>query len=212
MATTDYVKYGTTLELAKTMFDDAEGKKYESDRRAEAIAIMLMLGTGYRISDAVDLKWSQIDWRGRQPEGYAMPLPSIKKKLIKTNADHEAVIYDAEISSRLKAYSEWLKLTYGKTGVYVLENMKTKKVYSRMWIMRRLRQHNKAGRLGWVVETVGAHSLRKAFAMDLFDRTGKINIVQKALGHSNIVTTSAYLKQSDKEFHEQMALAYKVNS
>lgn len=210
MATTDYVKYNTTLELAKTMFDDAEGESYEADRRAEAVAIMLMLGTGYRISDATDLKWSQIDWRGHHPKGYVMPVPSIKKKLIKTKKPHEAVIYDAEITSRLKAYSEWLKLKFGKTGVYVLENMKTKKVYSRMWIMRRLRQHNEAGRLGRVVDTVGAHSLRKAFAMEIYNRLGRLNVVQKALGHSNITTTSDYLQQSDKDFHEQMALAYKV--
>ena len=114
MATTDYVKYNTTLELAKTMFDEAEGASYEADRRAEAIAIMLMLGTGYRISDAVDLKWEQIDWRGIQIEGYAMPLPSIKKKLIKTGAKHEAILWDAEIASRLKAYYEWLRLNYNE--------------------------------------------------------------------------------------------------
>ena len=210
MATTDYVKYNTTLELAKTMFDQAEGQNYEADRRAEAIAIMLMLGTGYRISDAIDLEWSQIDWRGIQVEGYAMPLPSIKKKLIKTNAKHEAILWDAEITSRLKAYYEWLRLNYKRKPKHVLQNMKTNKVYSRMWIMRRLRQHNEAGRLGRVVDTVGAHSLRKAFAMDLYERTGRVNVVQKALGHANITTTSTYLEVGTKDFREQMALAYRV--
>lgn len=210
MATTDYVKYNTTLELAKTMFDEAEGASYEADRRAEAVAIMLMLGTGYRISDAVDLKWEQIDWRGIQMEGFAMTLPSIKKKLIKTNANHEAILWDAEIASRLKAYYEWLRLKYNSKPKYVLQNMKTNKVYSRMWIMRRLQKHNAAGRLGRVVETVGAHSLRKAFAMDLYERTGRVNLVQKALGHANITTTSSYLTPSAKDFREQMALAYRV--
>ena len=93
---------------------------------------------------------------------------------------------------------------------YVLQNMKTKKAYSRMWIMRRLQKHNEAGRLGRVVDTVGAHSLRKAFAMDLYERTGRVNLVQKALGHANITTTSTYLEVGTKDFREQMALAYRV--
>lgn len=210
MATTDYVKYNTTLDLAKSIFDNSDGQAYEADRKAEAVAIMLMLGTGYRISDVQDLNWKDIDWRGVTVKGYAVPLPMIQKKLIKTGVKHTAVIWDAEIASRLKAYYEYLKLTFGKSGEKVLSNLNSAggKVYSRMWIMRRLRQHNEAGRLGRKVETVGAHSLRKAFAMDLYDRTGDVNLVKQALGHKNIATTSEYLNIAQEDHVTRMGMAY----
>lgn len=56
------------------------------------------------------------------------------------------------------------------------------KVYSRAF--------KKAGLAG----RLGTHSLRKAFAMQIFKRTGNNPVMaQRALGHQNLASTSAYL-------------------
>jgi integrase/recombinase XerD len=49
------------------------------------------------------------------------------------------------------------------------------------------------------VERVSPHTLRHTFATRLYRETGKIRMVQKALGHSDLSTTMIYTRVVDEE-------------
>ena len=55
----------------------------------------------------------------------------------------------------------------------------------------------------WVKEAgidrpVSVHSLRHTFAIRLYEKTGDLYLVQRALGHRNITTTEIYARVSDE--------------
>ena len=54
------------------------------------------------------------------------------------------------------------------------------------------------------VERVSPHTLRHTFATRLYRQTGKIRMVQKALGHSDLSTTMIYTHVVDEELEGAM--------
>lgn len=54
------------------------------------------------------------------------------------------------------------------------------------------------------VDRVSPHTLRHTFATRLYRETGKIRIVQKALGHSDLSTTMVYTHVVDEELEGAM--------
>ncbi|MCS3678680.1 site-specific recombinase XerD [Salinibacter ruber] len=54
------------------------------------------------------------------------------------------------------------------------------------------------------VERVSPHTLRHTFATRLYRETGKIRLVQKALGHSDLSTTMIYTHVVDEELEGAM--------
>jgi integrase/recombinase XerD len=54
------------------------------------------------------------------------------------------------------------------------------------------------------VERVSPHTLRHTFATRLYRETGKIRLVQKALGHSDLSTTMVYTHVVDEELEGAM--------
>lgn len=53
-------------------------------------------------------------------------------------------------------------------------------------------------------ERVTPHALRHTFATDLLRETGNIRLVQRALGHSDLSTTTVYLHVFDAELEEAL--------
>lgn len=53
-------------------------------------------------------------------------------------------------------------------------------------------------------DRVSPHTLRHTFATDLYRETGKIRLVQKALGHADVSTTMIYTHIVDKELKGAM--------
>lgn len=49
------------------------------------------------------------------------------------------------------------------------------------------------------IEHIGGHSMRKTYAMRLYDATGDLNYVRQCLGHKNIETTKLYLGFSKRD-------------
>ncbi len=50
-----------------------------------------------------------------------------------------------------------------------------------------------------ISKNIHPHTLRHSFATDLYRETGKIRLVQKALGHANLSTTQIYTHIVDEE-------------
>jgi site-specific recombinase XerD len=53
--------------------------------------------------------------------------------------------------------------------------------------------------MGKVLDVAGSHSLRKASAHNLYERSQDLRLVQAQLKHRNIATTSRYLGLEEKE-------------
>jgi integrase len=62
------------------------------------------------------------------------------------------------------------------------------KPYSRMTYHRRLKEVAEALKIDF-----SAHSMRKLYALNIFERTHDINAVQKAMNHKYVMTTATYL-------------------
>tara|TARA_B110000971_G_scaffold212423_1_gene241879 strand:- start:263 stop:616 length:354 start_codon:yes stop_codon:yes gene_type:complete len=96
-------------------------------------------------------------------------------------------------------YIEGFKLEYGYYGDKIFYNPKVKKPFSRVWASKRISVANKLGKMGEIVDVAGSHSLRKAAAHNLFDRSQDLRLVQSLLKHKNIATTSKYLGLEEEE-------------
>jgi len=55
-----------------------------------------------------------------------------------------------------------------------------------------------------IKKNISPHTLRHTFATDLYRKTKKLRLVQKALGHSDISTTQIYTHIVDEEVEEAM--------
>jgi len=62
----------------------------------------------------------------------------------------------------------------------------------------------KYGEKAGIEKGVHPHMLRHTFATDLYSETGKIRLVQKALGHADLSTTMIYTHIVDEELEGAM--------
>jgi site-specific recombinase XerD len=64
------------------------------------------------------------------------------------------------------------------------------------------RYAEKAGVQEW--EKVSPHTFRHTFATDLLEETSNIRLVQKALGHENLLTTQLYTHLTDTDLKDAL--------
>ncbi len=145
--------------------------------------ISLMLKTGLRVNEIIDLKDEDIDWdKGRlhvRKSGAAM--------------DRVLWVDEAEIS----LLSKWreLKTIDSEHFFSTLDGNRLKDRYIREMIKRLAR---KAG----ITKDVYPHLLRYTFAVDLIRETKDIHILQEALGHREASATQIYSKLLFEELRE----------
>ena len=152
------------------MLAKAEGDEAARDR----MLVELLLGTGMRIGSALALDVADLDFAHGE-----IALRTTK------NDRPTTVVMPAAIAKRMKAF------VAGRTEGPVF--MAHEHRVSMRHAQRRLS--------GWF-ETAGiagrsAHSLRHSFACSLLNRTGDLRLVQAAMNHASIVSTTIYT-QVDK--------------
>jgi integrase len=126
---------------------------------------LLTLGfcTGYRISELLSLKVSDVS-----TNGIIHSHVTVKVDVIGTNANGQSPLFVSrkhDANGNLKAISrqqahDLLKALFAKIGEF---------------------------------GNVSTHTLRKTFAARIYEQTGKLEIVQIALGHKSINSTISYL-------------------
>ena len=57
-----------------------------------------------------------------------------------------------------------------------------------------------------MVRRVSIHSLRHTFATRLYEKTGDLHLVQRALGHRQITTTEVYARVGDEQLRRAVAM------
>jgi len=143
---------------------------------------LVLLYTGMRIGELVNLEWDDIDFVRRviaiRPKSFWKPKGN-EERLIPM---HQAVFY-ALFAKEKKSRWVFADAEGEKLKIHSLETA----------FRRRLKK------LG--ISDASLHTWRHTFASYLTMRTGNIRAVQKLLGHKSIRTTEIYSHLSDKHLH-----------
>lgn len=161
--------------------------RYITSQRNKTM-IQLLLNTGLRLSEMINLKWRDIDLMTGQ-------LKVVEGKGLKDRVlwlDDQTLVMLGEWKQR--QFKEWGKTDYAFT-TRTLSLLDGKAVRSMI-----KNYSDKAG----INKHITTHSLRHTFASDLLRETKNIRIVQKALGHADISSTQIYTHIVDEELEDAM--------
>lgn len=138
--------------------------------------ITVMLKTGLRVGEVINLREKSIDWvNGKITVG-------------ESGAAGSRVLWIGDYELQLLEQWHSIKPHYSQYLFSTLDGNRIKDRYVREMIKRLAR---KAG-LG---NKIHPNLLRSTFAVEFYRDYGDLKLLQKALGHSDISTTRAYLKQ-----------------
>ncbi len=129
--------------------------------------VILMYSTGVRIGSATKIRWENIGWdRGN----ISLVVKGGKTMLLTIPEEFRALMFDRR----------------QPTG-WVFENPKTGKPLTS--IKNQLKSASRRAGIGYIITH---HKFRHAFATDTLEATGDLRLVQIALGHRDIHTTTIY--------------------
>ncbi len=164
------VDYLTEEELKK--FFDSIGKRSMRDFRFRAL-VSILISTGCRISEALNLKIQDIDWKQ-------------KEAMIIGKGNKERKIYFTDWS--LNCIKEYIKKRgYEGKFIFVAEGKQNR--WDRNDAQRNFRNYRK--KLG-LPSNITAHTIRHSFATILLKKGVSLGHIQVLLGHSDIQTTSRH--------------------
>jgi integrase/recombinase XerD len=149
--------------------------------------LRLMLNTGLRAAEVLNLKVNDIDWQS----GNVMVREGKGKK------DRSLWIGDAD----LKLLKKWRKYQEKlPESAFLFTTSDGKRMQDRYLrcVVKRLAQQ--AG----IAKDVHPHMLRHTFATDLLRTTKNLRLAQKALGHAQITSTQIYTHIVDDEMEEAL--------
>ncbi|SDM41339.1 tyrosine-type recombinase/integrase [Halarsenatibacter silvermanii] len=157
------------------------------------VMLKLMLCTGLRLAEAVNLKWQDIN------------LTSGKITVREGKGGKDRNLWIGK--ENLELIRNWKEKQTEKAGEsldYVFTSMSKGTVgnkINRRYVQDMVKRYaEKAG----IDKNISPHTLRHTFATDLYRETGKIRLVQKALGHADLSTTMIYTHIVDDEMEEAL--------
>lgn len=183
---------GRRRKLPKVLSEDEQERllaqldtNYRTPHR-NLCMIRLMLDAGLRVGEVVALKPEHVNMmtcrlqvrEGKGAKDRVLWIPSDLRDLIGSWLER-------------RPESVWLFPTRNGTQVntrYMREAVK--------------RYAEKAGVQEW--EKVSPHTFRHTFATDLLEETSNIRLVQKALGHENLLTTQLYTHLTDTDLKDAL--------
>jgi len=163
-------------------------ERYPTSHRNKML-IQLMLDTGLRLAEACALLWRHIN------------LTSGKLMVREGKGAKDRTLWIGE--DRLEQLREWRERQVewlGETHEHVFTTRNGDPL-SHRYVQKMVDNYsNKAG----IDKNIHPHTLRHTFATDLYRETGKIRLVQKALGHSDLTTTMIYTHIIDEELENAL--------
>jgi len=162
---------------------------YKFERLTECLLFTLQSKTGLRISDVLDLKYTNVVFKGLD----------IYLELILKKTKRDLVLpMDRLLLKMIQDYKEYCILEFDEANEQMFYNYNNGKTFTYMWASKRINQLNKSGVLGKVYDNVGTHSIRKGLAEYLYSKKG-LRTTQYLLGHKSMLTTEIYLKLDEKQ-------------
>ena len=157
------------------------------------VMIKLMLNTGLRLSEAINLKWKDIN------------LQTGKLKVVEGKGAKDRIVWVNDCA--LNLLREWRERQYEEVKK---RDPQTEKITCMFTTLqgRSLKPANvrqmvyKYSAKAGIDKQISPHTFRHTFATDLYRATNNLRQVQKALGHSDISTTQIYTHIIDSELEE----------
>ena len=154
--------------------------------------VELMLGTGLRLAETINLKWNNIN------------LTTGKLKVVQGKGSKDRILWmNINLISILELWKETAEQIKEDRG-YNIDNVFITLTGKKMngANIRKMVYHytDKAG----INKQISPHSFRHTFGSDLLEETKNIRLVQKALGHSNLSTTMIYTHIIDAVLEDAM--------
>jgi site-specific recombinase XerD len=158
-----------------------------TDSIREKALLTLGFCTGYRISELLSLTVSDVSTNGTIHSHVTVKAANTKTKVGRT------ATLNSDAKKALKTLVDWLEQKgMDKTAPLFVSRKHTNgfAAISRQQAHKLLKDlFALAGEFG----NVSTHTLRKTFAKAIYDATGKLELVQIALGHKSINSTINYL-------------------
>ncbi len=153
-----------------------------SDNKVIANLILFMLSSGMRMTEAMSIKWADLNMDNRT---ISIPASSAKSRRLKSipMGDLAAQAIQSQLASRGASEYVWVNPKTGNRYVNINKPFD---------VLRK-----KAG-----VPTFKIHGLRRTFATTLANAGTSINVIQQLLTHASPVTTDRYIRVSSKTLHD----------
>lgn len=191
---TQPLDYNKLYMQARKLFFDTRQAYNLLDRKSESLAYLIALETGLRVSDLLTLKYDEINFNDSMCK--YLFTTSIKK----TKNSHTGVISN-DLYNYIQSFKETVKNEFGFNSEYIFYNYKTNNLYTRQWLHKRIGLL--AEKLGF--KNCGVHSIRKASAINVLDKTGSLSMAQYHLTHKRATTTDNYLSVTKTSALERLA-------
>lgn len=153
-----------------------------SENKVIANLILFMLSSGMRMTEAMSIKWADLNMDNRT---ISIPARSAKSRRLKSIPMGEMAAEAILSQSAARGDSEYVWVNPKTGNRYVNIN----KPFD---VLRK-----KAG-----VPTFKIHGLRRTFATTLANAGTSINVIQQLLTHASPVTTDRYIRVSSKTLHD----------
>ena len=150
---------------------------------------LLTLGfcTGYRISELLSLKVADVSTNGIIHSHVTVKAANTKTKI------GRSVLLNTDAQKALKRIVDIIGIRSGQSPLFISRKHDAN---GNLKAISRQQAHDllkvlfaKIGEFG----NVSTHTLRKTFAARIYEQTGKLELVQIALGHKSINSTISYL-------------------
>lgn len=151
-----------------------------SENKVIANLILFMLASGMRMTEAMSIKWSDLNMENRT---ISIPASNAKSRRLKTIPLSDMAAEAIQSVKRGESEFVWVN---PKTGD------RYKNINKPFDVLRK-----KAGLPDFKI-----HGLRRTFATTLANRGTSINVIQQLLTHASPVTTDRYIRVSSKTLHD----------
>ena len=187
----DYIEHGGSE------FTGQRRRYYEKTKNRDFAIIILLLGTGIRVSECVGLDIQDVDFKNNGI------------KVVRKGGNEMVVYFGEEVEQALKMYlyttrkaatplpghenALFLSTQRRRIGVQAVENMVKK-------YAREVTPNKK----------ITPHKLRSTYGTTLYKETGDIYLVADVLGHKDVNTTKKHYAAIDENRRRQAAGAVKL--
>jgi len=163
-------------------------KRYPTSHR-NRVMLRVMLDTGLRLAEACNLRWRDID------------LNSGKLHVRQGKGAKDRILWIGEdMLDALRGWRQRQAEVVGHGPEHAFTTLDGKPLQHRYVQAMVARYAKRAG----IPKNVSPHTLRHSFATDLLRQCGNVEIVRRALGHSNLATTQVYVHLVDTDLEDAL--------
>ena len=166
------------IERIRAVLAEKSGPLADRDR----LTFELLLGTGIRLGSLVGLNWGDVD------------LEACTLQITAKGGGRERVFLNPQLCEMLRHHlAESAPQSPCGPHTPVFRSKSGRRLGARQIQLNFARWLSQAG----ITRPFSIHSLRHTFATQLYRKTGDLYLVQRALGHREIMTTEIYARVSD---------------